>query len=1331
MSDEKNNIEEVSDEKKKNTAKVEGQGNLVLQEISGSTITINTGSSPEVIAQLKRFKNDIDDLGSLVEESIRILLKQNKEEDYKEKIPALLRMASFKFFWQLTDADGRFEHLGKYTAGDPPSFERLKKVSDHLLPVVQKEVDGEEVKVLDWVRDCGQKEKHVLMVGEAGTGKTVSMLCLWQERLENESSTTIPVYIPLNQYNHASAEVRKTFITDYIARQYLGARILENKVVKGLWDWLNESPDKKEPKLLLLLDGWNEITSDITPLLVNLQKEWVELADKGVQLMISTRIQANYKFAGALSVGIIQPLNEDRLKKYLKTEGLFTPGRKVTSRSISASSTQEQEDTLSDLLKNPLMLSLYAGVRESSQKIDHAETGSYLSRTTELIRHFVDLKLERFQDDNEQEPQKGVRGHFLINYLLPYIAYYMEQKELPEIGEKELEVVINRAFQRFDEPDFFRNFSFRRHIKTYRTYIRSLRIGILPLVEEIDRFEELMKDFTNEVYPVAGEGRILRFIHQSFQEFFAAKHVLNEINMALEEEVLPEILKEQILSPVLQLRLGELIGEHLNPAELHAQQVIDEDDYPHRKCLEKVLDLSRGIFDRDQLGYTVWNVLSIWKTLRGSFAGADLSNLHLSNFSFHGLNCRYEGPDGLKLESRWEKSGLSPKQFFPQGHNKTVTRVRVSPDGQYLATASEDHTIKIWSVATNEFIRSLESKYGHQETIYSIAFSPDSKRLVSAGADRKLIEWSLADGSCLNVIRGHTQTVRQVAYHPMGEKIISASEDGTLREWSSHTGKCLHIFNPAMNDSIDPIISICYTGQGKTILIGTKNGTIREYTEGQYQKNSVFDQQHVLAISLDPSGKKFIALSPMTTEAKQGWSVREWSLLTGKEIQTYHLNESIEFDPGVRYTDITYSPDGKYILAAGPDRIVYKWSIELTSSPDKKNLATQSFTGHSRRVTSIAYHPDGKQFYSASFDASVKINTIANEQIAYTFSPAIAPYNTIYRDPDSNIVYACSENGNIHQWSLDLFTPRLEKVIKNDLAAYGAASYKSDKGNWLVAGGHNGLIRIWDLKDQSIKRDFTEHEKRVTYLILHRQSGQVISADDDGNLLLWKLEEESKAHRFPIQKGQALSHMALSPDPDDLRFVTSLEKGKLIIWKADPEQLEPIIEKDHGDLVYAVDFNGRYLVSGGYKKGEIKEWDLETGMKTSLSWKAPDKGKITYITYSPDQRKVLVAVREPNCLYELPILEKNRDLDRSAQKIFTGHDDFILAAGYSRDGKYIYSVGQDAALKMWDVEKEECLWSRINIPELKVAGLDLSQVHWMEPLTDFEWEWLQLYGAIV
>src|ERR1700733_11904084 len=106
-----------------------------------------------------------------------------------------------------------------------------------------------------------------------------------------------------------------------------------------------------------------------------------------------------------------------------------------------------------------------------------------------------------------------------------------------------------------------------------------------------------------------------------------------------------------------------------------------------------------------------------------------------------------------------------------------VSSAVFSPDGRHLATASDDHTVRVWDAATGPSLRELK---GHTDHVLSIAYSPDGCYLASASSDHTVCVWDAAIGEFHQKLEGHTHRVRSIAYSPDGHHLASASDDCTV-----------------------------------------------------------------------------------------------------------------------------------------------------------------------------------------------------------------------------------------------------------------------------------------------------------------------------------------------------------------------------------------------------------------------------------------------------------------------------------------------------------------------------------------------------------------------
>lgn len=92
-------------------------------------------------------------------------------------------------------------------------------------------------------------------------------------------------------------------------------------------------------------------------------------------------------------------------------------------------------------------------------------------------------------------------------------------------------------------------------------------------------------------------------------------------------------------------------------------------------------------------------------------------------------------------------------------HGTYVLKCLISPNARQVATASADHTVKLWDLTADDKLTLRRTLKGHKKWVWDCCYSSDSVYLVTASSDMTSKLWDVARGECIKDYRGHQKPV--------------------------------------------------------------------------------------------------------------------------------------------------------------------------------------------------------------------------------------------------------------------------------------------------------------------------------------------------------------------------------------------------------------------------------------------------------------------------------------------------------------------------------------------------------------------------------------------
>jgi WD40 repeat protein len=504
-----------------------------------------------------------------------------------------------------------------------------------------------------------------------------------------------------------------------------------------------------------------------------------------------------------------------------------------------------------------------------------------------------------------------------------------------------------------------------------------------------------------------------------------------------------------------------------------------------------------------------------------------------------------------------------------QGHLSRVWTIAFSPDGQMLASGSEDQTIRLWNARDGTCLTVLQ---GHTGGVTSVNFSPNGQILASASDNSSIRLWSVARGTTLKTLSGHTRWVWAVAFSPDGQTLASGSDDRTIRLWDVQTGIC----RKTLQGHTSWVTSLSFSPNGQTLASGSEDASVRLWSvqDGTCFKRLQGYSSCVWSVAFSPDGQ---ILASNSEDA----SFRLWDVQNGTCLKTFQGQTS-----GV--TSVSFSPDGSTLASGSYDALVRLW--------DWQQETCKALPGHTNWIWAVAFHPNSQMVASGSIDQTVRLWDVRDGICCQTLQGHTSWVCSVSFSPNGQMLASGSHDGSVRLW--DVQDGSCLRTLQGHMGWVWAVAFSLD-GHILASGSNDQTVRLWDVRDGSCLRTLHGHTGWVISVAFSPDGQTLATGSSDLSVRLWNVQDGACLATLHDHTSEVGS-VAFSPNG---RLLASGSEDQTIrLWNVQDGTCQKVLQ-GHTSRVRVqfspVDVSlpsgtGPLLVSGSQDE-TIKLWNPTTG----------------------------------------------------------------------------------------------------------------------------------------
>ena len=545
--------------------------------------------------------------------------------------------------------------------------------------------------------------------------------------------------------------------------------------------------------------------------------------------------------------------------------------------------------------------------------------------------------------------------------------------------------------------------------------------------------------------------------------------------------------------------------------------------------------------------------------------------------------------------------------------------------------------MKLWDVATNTNIATLE---GHRRDVFAVSFSPDGATLASGAQDDTVKLWDIATHKNIATLEGHTWDVYSVSFSPDGTTLASGARDGTVRLWDVAEAK---LPRPSK------LVKISGDNQQGTFGSPLANPLVIEVRD-QYDNPFPGAQVKFTVTTGNAKLNERSTVEQATTDAN---GRAERTLILGSVI-----NNTV--DVSIGYESVRFDA-----LGVSPAHIV-------------------TLTGHTWRVTSVAFSPDGATLASGSWDDTVKLWDVAAHTNIATLEGHADSVRSVAFSPDGTILALGSSSERIELW--DVAAKVIIAMLQGNRYAH-SVQFSPDGTLFAAGDGAHETVKLWDMATHVNIATFEGHRNDVNSVAFSPDGTTLASGSWDATVKLWNVVTHTNIATLEGHEGSIRS---VSFSPDGATLASGGGDATVKLWEV-ATHINIATLEGHTDTVTSVAFSpdGTILASGS-NDATVKLWEVATHINIATLEGHADA--VTSVAFSPDGTTLASGsdddtVKLWDMLQHMAPAAPSASLagDINGDGVLNIQDLVLVAANFGKPGQNATDVNRDGVVNIQDL----------------------------------------------